>query len=98
MLDADTSLRRSNSAIMTPYQLYRPLSSMLITCSFSPTWSACESWRRPYGNHLSPILSDELMLRSYTDNPRNNPDAKPVFVVRDIEKVKQEGAFTYNGL
>ena len=28
---------------------------------------------------------------SYTDNPRNNPDAKPVYVVRDIEKVKQSG-------
>jgi len=27
----------------------------------------------------------------YTDNPRNNPDAKPVRVVRDIEKVKRQG-------
>ncbi|WWC66629.1 glutamate 5-kinase [Kwoniella pini CBS 10737] len=34
------------------------------------------------------LLTDVECL--YTDNPRNNPDAKPVRVVRDIEKVKQE--------
>ncbi|KAI9632881.1 putative glutamate 5-kinase [Dioszegia hungarica] len=33
------------------------------------------------------LLTDVECL--YTDNPRNNPDAKPVYVVRDIEKVKQ---------
>ncbi|XAO26739.1 glutamate 5-kinase [Cryptococcus bacillisporus CA1280] len=34
------------------------------------------------------LLTDVNCL--YTDNPRNNPDAKPVRVVRDIEKVKQQ--------
>ncbi|KAL0242101.1 glutamate 5-kinase [Cryptococcus tetragattii IND107] len=34
------------------------------------------------------LLTDVDCL--YTDNPRNNPDAKPVRVVRDIEKVKQQ--------
>ncbi|WWC99438.1 glutamate 5-kinase [Kwoniella sp. B9012] len=34
------------------------------------------------------LLTDVECL--YTDNPRNNPDAKPVRVVRDIEKVKQQ--------
>ncbi|WWC86035.1 glutamate 5-kinase [Kwoniella dendrophila CBS 6074] len=34
------------------------------------------------------LLTDVECL--YTDNPRNNPDAKPVRIVRDIEKVKQE--------
>lgn len=27
----------------------------------------------------------------YTDNPRTNPDATPVRVVRDIRKVRQQG-------
>jgi glutamate 5-kinase len=35
------------------------------------------------------LLTDVECL--YTDNPRNNPDAKPVRVVRDIEKVKRQG-------
>ncbi|OWZ74786.1 glutamate 5-kinase [Cryptococcus neoformans Bt85] len=34
------------------------------------------------------LLTDVDCL--YTDNPRTNPDAKPVRVVRDIEKVKQQ--------
>ncbi|KAL7420130.1 Glutamate 5-kinase [Cryptotrichosporon argae] len=34
------------------------------------------------------LLTDVDCL--YTDNPRSNPDAKPVLVVRDIEKVKQQ--------
>ena len=33
-----------------------------------------------------------ILTRRYTDNPRNNPDAKPVRVVRDIQKVRQQGA------
>ena len=28
----------------------------------------------------------------YTDNPRTNPDAKPVRVVEDVAKLKEEGA------
>jgi glutamate 5-kinase len=35
------------------------------------------------------LLTDVECL--YTDNPRSNPDAKPVRVVRDIEKVKRQG-------
>jgi hypothetical protein len=35
------------------------------------------------------LLTDVECL--YTDNPRTNPDAKPVRVVRDIEKVKRQG-------
>ena len=27
----------------------------------------------------------------YTDNPRDNPDAEPVLVVRDIQKIRQQG-------
>ena len=38
------------------------------------------------------LLTDVECL--YTDNPRNNPDAKPVRVVRDIEKVKRQGKST----
>ncbi|WWD16345.1 glutamate 5-kinase [Kwoniella shandongensis] len=34
------------------------------------------------------LLTDVECL--YTDNPRNNPDAKPVRVVRDVEKVRQQ--------
>ncbi|WRT63919.1 glutamate 5-kinase [Kwoniella shivajii] len=34
------------------------------------------------------LLTDVECL--YTDNPRNNPNAKPVRVVRDIEKVKEQ--------
>ncbi|WVQ77298.1 glutamate 5-kinase [Cryptococcus sp. DSM 104548] len=34
------------------------------------------------------LLTDVECL--YTDNPRNNPDAKPVRVVRDIQAVKQQ--------
>ncbi|WVN87136.1 glutamate 5-kinase [Cryptococcus depauperatus CBS 7841] len=34
------------------------------------------------------LLTDVECL--YTDNPRNNPDAKPVTIVRDIQKVKQQ--------
>jgi glutamate 5-kinase len=30
----------------------------------------------------------------YTDNPRTNPDAKPVRIVKDIDKIKQQGTFT----
>ncbi|EIW68970.1 hypothetical protein TREMEDRAFT_71742 [Tremella mesenterica DSM 1558] len=34
------------------------------------------------------LLTDVDCL--YTDNPRHNPDAKPVRVVRDIEKIKEQ--------
>ncbi|ORY22700.1 Aspartate/glutamate/uridylate kinase [Naematelia encephala] len=34
------------------------------------------------------LLTDVRCL--YTDNPRNNPDAKPVRVVRDIQKVREQ--------
>ncbi|KAK8861732.1 glutamate 5-kinase [Kwoniella newhampshirensis] len=34
------------------------------------------------------LLTDVECL--YTDNPRNNPDAKPVRVVRDVEKVRRQ--------
>jgi glutamate 5-kinase len=40
------------------------------------------------------LLTDVECL--YTDNPRNNPDAKPVRVVRDIEKVKKQGQSLYS--
>jgi glutamate 5-kinase len=31
----------------------------------------------------------------YTDNPRKNPDAKPVWVVRDIQRCRQQGKPVY---
>ncbi|RSH94858.1 hypothetical protein EHS25_004664 [Saitozyma podzolica] len=34
------------------------------------------------------LLTDVECL--YTDNPRNNPDAKPVRVVRDVEQIRQQ--------
>ncbi|ORX35332.1 putative glutamate 5-kinase [Kockovaella imperatae] len=41
------------------------------------------------------LLTDVRCL--YTDNPRNNPDAKPVRVVRDIQKVRQQVSTTSLG-
>lgn len=35
------------------------------------------------------LLTDVDCL--YTDNPRTNPDARPVYVCDDIEKLKEQG-------
>lgn len=48
--------------------------------------------RRAMSVSRSKALVAAILKRRYTDNPRNNPDAKPVRVVRDIQKVRQQGA------
>ncbi len=53
-----------------------------------------EAFKSAHVDVSSSKRSDFIILDTryrYTDNPRKNPEAKPVKVVRDIQKIREEG-------